>query len=100
VGERRGVLSLLEVETSGAEALFELLTTTLFALRVQIVRAESRLADAGRALRLWLVEFDGAPIGRARRLEIQVEVLRAVEQVQRRATSVQSHQPIVTIDKF
>lgn len=80
LGERCGILSLLEVEASGGQALFAVLARTLFLQRVQIVRAESRCLAPGRhANRMWIVEFDGAPIGKRRRLSIQVEILRAVE---------------------
>jgi UTP:GlnB (protein PII) uridylyltransferase len=92
VGEQQGVLSLLEIETEGRGGLLRELSRVLFDLRVQLVRVESQATDEGRRHeRLWLVEFDGAPIGRARRLEIQIEVLRAVELG--RGAPVQPDQP-------
>jgi len=74
-----GVLSLLEVECERGRGLFGRITAALFLLRIQMVRAESKLCDGRRLERLWVVEFDGAPIRPRRRLEIQDEVLRALE---------------------
>ena len=79
VGEAKGVLSLLEVESIGRSALLGVLSRVLFDLRVQIVRAESRVIGGRRHERLTVVEFDGGPIRAARRLEIQVGVLDAIE---------------------
>lgn len=83
VGEAKGVLSLLEVESAGRNGLLGVLSRALFDLRVQIVRAESRVSGTRRVERLTVVEFDGAPIGAARRLEIQVGVLQAIEDATR-----------------
>lgn len=73
-----GVLSLLEVECE-RRGLFGRITAALFLMRIQLVRAESKLERGRRVERLWVVEFDGAPIKAGRRLEIQTEVMRAVE---------------------
>lgn len=102
VSETRGVLSLVEVETDARPALFGVLTRLLFDLRIQIVRAESqKLGRRRRKDQLWVVELDGAPIGHARRLEIQVDVLRAVEQAARPpATPVQHPQTTETKGYF
>ena len=79
MGPAKGVLSLLEVESAGRNALLGVLSRALFDLRVQIVRAESRVSSDRRLERLALVEFDGGPISAARRLEIQVGVLDAID---------------------
>ena len=74
-----GILSLLEVDSDHGRGLFGRITAALFLLRVQLVRAESKVLGGRRLERLWVVEFDGAPIRPHRRLEIQTEVLSAVE---------------------
>jgi hypothetical protein len=73
-----GSLALLEIETPHGFGLFSRLTHALYALEIQVVRAESRVVDGRRVERLFLVELDGTPILSVRRLQIQVEVLRAV----------------------
>jgi UTP:GlnB (protein PII) uridylyltransferase len=85
-----GVLSLLEIESTHRRALFLRLTETLFALRVQIVRAECRVTRSSRIERLALVELDGAPIGRERRLAIQSAVLGVVDRRASRSYLTQS----------
>lgn len=62
VESESGVLSQLEVETSRRKALFPKIAASLFMLRVQIVRAESRVCRNSRTERLSVVELDGAPI--------------------------------------
>lgn len=74
-----GVLSLLEVECDRGRGLFGRIAAQLFLMRIQLVRAESKLQGGRRLERLWVVEFDGAPIRPERRLEVQHEVLRAIE---------------------
>ncbi len=74
-----GILSLLEVETDRGRGLFGRVSAALFSMRIQLVRAESKLERGRRVERLWLVEFDGAPIRPNRRLAVQDEVMRAVE---------------------
>lgn len=91
-----GVLSLLEVETSRQKALFPKIAASLFMLRVQIVRAESRLSRGSRVERLSVVELDGAPITPRRRLQIQDEILSAIdgsEPLPRRAYLTRSGPP-------
>ncbi|MBK7582862.1 MAG: hypothetical protein IPI67_22040 [Myxococcales bacterium] len=73
-----GSLAQLEIETPRGLGFFAHITRALYALEVQIVRAESRVENGRRLERLFLVELDGTPIVSARRLEIQVGVLRAV----------------------
>ncbi len=94
VESRFGVLSLLEIETSRKRALFSRITEALFALRVQIVRAESRVTHTSRIERLALVELDGAPINRERRLLIQSAILGAIDpRRSRHAYLTQSRRP-------
>lgn len=74
-----GSLSVLEVETGDRSGLLHTLARALFEQRVQIVRSEVR-TEAGKVLdKFHVVEFDGTPIDGARRLEIQVAVLSAVD---------------------
>jgi UTP:GlnB (protein PII) uridylyltransferase len=72
---RRGVLSLLEVESTERRDLLRALAETLLHHRVQLLEVESRTEGARKIERLTVVEFDGAPIRPARRLELQVAVL-------------------------
>ena len=91
-----GVLSLLEIASTRRRALFPKVAAAMFALRVQIVRAESRVHSGRRIERLCLVELDGAPISARRRLEIQTEILATVEAntlPARRAYLTQSGRP-------
>lgn len=74
-----GVLSLLEVESDRGRGLFGRIVASLFSMRIQLVRAESKLRAGRRLERLWVVELDGGPIREKRRLEIQDAVLRALE---------------------
>jgi hypothetical protein len=94
VESESGVLSLLEIESSRRRALFPKVAAALFALRVQIVRAESRVRRGFRIERLALVELDGAPIGTRRRLQIQTEILASIDSSpppRRSAYLTQSH---------
>lgn len=96
VESESGVLSLLEVETSRRRALFPKIAASLFVLRVQIVRAESRVSRGSRVERLSVVELDGAPISARRRLEIQDEILATIdssEVLPRRAYLTHSGRP-------
>lgn len=96
VESESGVLSLLEIESTRRRALFPKVAALMFALRVQIVRAESRVLRRSRVERLSLVELDGAPISARRRLEIQTEILATVDATTtppRRAYLTQSRRP-------
>ena len=55
----------------------------LFEQRVQIMESEVRTVEDRVFDRFRLVEFDGTPISSARRLEIQVAVLSAIEPARR-----------------
>jgi [protein-PII] uridylyltransferase len=85
--DKEGGLATLEVETDDRSGLLMALSRALFEQRVQIVRSEVRTVDRRVFDRFTVVEFDGSPITPARRLEIQVAVLNAVEPA-RRAQSV------------
>jgi [protein-PII] uridylyltransferase len=80
-----GGLTTLEVETVDRSGLLFALASALFANRVQIV--ESNVSTvAGKVLdRFRVFEFDGSPINAARRLQIQVAVLNAMEPASRSA---------------
>ena len=74
-----GELLTLEVETRDRSGLLLALSQALYQQRVQIVSSEVR-TDGDRVLdRFDIVEIDGGPISPARRLEIQVAVLSAVQ---------------------
>lgn len=78
-----GGLTTLEVETTDRSGLLFALSTALFQQRVQIVRSEVRTVESRVFDRFTLVEFDGSPITPARRLDIQVAVMHAVEPARR-----------------
>ena len=76
-----GILAVLEIQTSNQASLLRTITELLFSLRVQIVRFESSVRGKQVATRLFVVEFDGGRIDPARRLQIQTEVLGALDRV-------------------
>lgn len=78
-----GGLSTLEVETVDRSGLLFTLASALFANRVQIVESNVSTVDGKVRDRFRLFEFDGSPISSARRLEIQVAVLNAMEPASR-----------------
>lgn len=77
-----GVFATLEVETGDRSGLLLALSQALFQQRVQIVSSQVKTTGSRVFDRFSIVEFDGSPIGPARRLEIQVAVLSAVDPVQ------------------
>ena len=83
VADPSGGLATLEVETTDRSGLLFSLATALFEQRVQIVASEVRTVEDRVFDRFHLVEFDGTPISSARRLEIQVAVLSAIEPARR-----------------
>jgi len=83
VADASGGLATLEVETTDRSGLLFSLATALFEQRVQIVESEVRTVDERVFDRFRLVEFDGTPISSARRLEIQVAILSAIEPARR-----------------
>jgi [protein-PII] uridylyltransferase len=76
-----GVFSTLEVETGDRSGLLLALSQALFGQRVQIVGSQVRTTGTRVYDRFHIVEFDGSPITPARRLEIQVAVIAAVDPV-------------------
>lgn len=70
---RRGVLSRLEVRTNGLNPM-SALRQALFDLRVQMVRALTRVDSGHQVVELDVVEFDGAPLSAPRRHQIQAEL--------------------------
>lgn len=74
-----GILSVLEVRSPRHRSVLPVIQGVLFELRVQIVRAESKVLSEGLVERLHIVEFDGAPIGPRRHLEVQMGVLGTLE---------------------
>lgn len=83
LADAAGGLSTLEVETTDRSGLLFSLASALFGQRVQIVESEVRTVDGRVFDRFRLVEFDGSAISSARRLEIQVAVLNAMEPARR-----------------
>jgi UTP:GlnB (protein PII) uridylyltransferase len=83
VADPSGGLATLEVETTDRSGLLFSLASALFEQRVQIVESEVRTVEDRVFDRFRLVEFDGTPINSARRLEIQVAVLNAIEPARR-----------------
>ena len=78
-GDRKEGLAVLTVETVDRPGLLLAMCQALFALRVQIVRSEVRTIDGQVHNRFEVAEFDGAPVGKLRRMQIQVQVLSAIE---------------------
>jgi [protein-PII] uridylyltransferase len=76
-----GVFSTLEVETGDRSGLLLALAQALFQQRVQIVGSQVKTTGTRVYDRFHIVEFDGSPISSARRLEIQVAVISAVDPV-------------------
>jgi [protein-PII] uridylyltransferase len=74
-----GSFTMLEVETGDRSGLLLALAQALFQQRVQIVASQVKTKGARVFDRFSIVELDGKPIGPARRLEIQVAVLSAVD---------------------
>jgi [protein-PII] uridylyltransferase len=83
-GDGKDGLAVLAVEAWDRPGLLLAMTRTLFEQDVQILRSEIKTED-GRAInRFELAELDGRPLGRARRLQVQAEVLAALEAPERR----------------
>jgi UTP:GlnB (protein PII) uridylyltransferase len=83
LADAAGGLATLEVETTDRSGLLFSLASALFSQHVQIVESEVRTVDNRVFDRFRLVEFDGTPISSARRLEIQVAILNALEPARR-----------------
>jgi [protein-PII] uridylyltransferase len=83
IEDSEGGLGTLEVETGDRSGLLWSLSRALFEHRVQIITSQVRTRDGRVFDRFEIVELDGSPINEARRLEIQVAVLGAVEPARR-----------------
>jgi [protein-PII] uridylyltransferase len=79
-----GGLGTLEVETGDRSGLLWALSRALFEHKVQIITSQVRTREGRVFDRFEVVELDGSPINEARRLEIQVAVMGAVEPARRR----------------
>lgn len=74
-----GYLAILEIDTpSSGEPMLGRLGRTLFDLRVQTLGTASEQKDGRRRERLWLVDFDGAPLRPRRKFEVQLGVVAAL----------------------
>jgi [protein-PII] uridylyltransferase len=76
-----GTFATLEVETFDRSGLLLALSQALFAQRVQIVGSQVKTRGNRVFDRFHIVEFDNKPISPARRLEIQVAILSAIDPV-------------------
>jgi [protein-PII] uridylyltransferase len=76
-----GSFATLEVETGDRSGLLLALSQALFKQRVQIVTSQVKTVNNRVYDRFNIVEFDGSPITPARRLEIQVAVLAAIDPI-------------------
>lgn len=74
-----GSFATLEVETGDRSGLLLALAQALFQQRVQIIASQVKTNGHRVFDRFSIVELDGKPIGSARRLEIQVAVMTAVD---------------------
>lgn len=85
-----GTFATLEVETFDRSGLLLSLSQALFASRVQIVGSQVKTRGGRVFDRFHIVELDYKPISPARRLEIQVAVLSAIDPVPEDAVSAQA----------
>ena len=76
-----GTFATLEVETFDRSGLLLALSQALFSQRVQIVGSQVKTRGSRVFDRFHIVEFDNKPISPARRLEIQVAILSAIDPV-------------------
>lgn len=76
-----GTFATLEVETFDRSGLLLSLSQALFAQRVQIVGSQVKTRGGRVFDRFHIVEFDNKSISSARRLEIQVAILSAIDPV-------------------
>ncbi len=76
-----GTFATLEVETFDRSGLLLALSQALFSQRVQIVGSQVKTRGGRVFDRFHIVEFDNNPISPARRLEIQVAILSAIDPI-------------------
>jgi hypothetical protein len=72
---REGSLSVIEVDVPDSWNVGERLDKVLFLMRIQALAREERRITGRIVHGLRIVEFDGAPIRKSRRLELQAELL-------------------------
>jgi hypothetical protein len=60
--EGRGIVSPLEIRSPDGAVSVEDVHAVLFALRVQVVRADEHVEDGRAVQRLAVCEFDGGPL--------------------------------------
>ncbi len=83
-----GTFATLEVETFDRSGLLLALSQALFSQRVQIVGSQVKTRGGRVFDRFHIVEFDNQPISSARRLEIQVAILSAIDPVPEDADAI------------
>lgn len=85
-----GNFSTLEVETGDRSGLLLALSQALYQQRVQIIGSQVKTVGNRVYDRFHIIELDHSPIGAARRLEIQVAILSAVDPIieRQRASAV------------
>lgn len=70
-----GVLSVLEIDAPLGNDVASAVESTLFELRVQVVRVHSRTARRRTVHEYEVVEFDGAPLRLGRQREVQTALV-------------------------
>ncbi len=84
IEDEEGALSTLEIETEDRSGLLLSVSRALYEQRVQVLRCEVRTESSRHVVdRFKIAENDGSAVGPARRLEIQVAVLSAIEPAKR-----------------
>jgi [protein-PII] uridylyltransferase len=86
-----GTFATLEVETFDRSGLLLSLSQALFSQRVQIVGSQVKTRGGRVFDRFHVVEFDNKPISPARRLEIQVAILSAIDPIPEDAEALGAH---------
>jgi [protein-PII] uridylyltransferase len=85
--------ALLIVEAADRPGLLLAITQALFRSGVQIVTSDATTQDGRVVDRFTLVEGDGTPVGRQRRVTVQAEVLSAIEALLRLTSKRRSTRP-------
>jgi [protein-PII] uridylyltransferase len=85
--------ALLTVEAVDRPGLLLAITQALFRAGVQIVTSDATTHEGRVVDRFTLVEADGTPIGRQRRVTVQAEVLSAIEALLRLTSKRRSTRP-------
>jgi [protein-PII] uridylyltransferase len=80
-------LTELFVETGDRLGVLFAIATALFRARVKILRSEAAIAGGLARDRFLIAEFDGGPIGLARRQHVRTEVLAAIQTTWKRGAA-------------